>query len=124
MHCQQNVTDSSFVVDSAQIRAARFAAKLSAMKRKEMEEEQQKKNQVEDTEASRKAEKEQRLKNIEAMLFDQLAQDQLEVMKKRGTQKAVSKVWGVYSYHQGVKIGTIHCTFMEVMNESVLPAKT
>ena len=72
-----------FWTDSARMRAARFADRLSAMENGS--------GQFEDTEAGRKMTKEQRLKNIEAMMMDELAQDQLEVMKRRGMEKAVSE---------------------------------
>ena len=65
------------------MRAARFADRLSAMGKGSGE--------FDDTEAGRMMTKEQRLKNIEALLMDELAQDQLEVMKRRGMEKAVSE---------------------------------
>ena len=72
-----------FWTDSARMRAARFADRLSAMENES--------GQFEDMEDGRKVTKEQRLKNIEAMLMDELAQEQLEVMKRRGLEKAVSE---------------------------------
>lgn len=43
-----------------------------------------------DEETRRKAEKEDRLRKIEAKMFEELAKDHLEVLQQRNREKAVS----------------------------------
>ena len=68
--------------DTAQIRAAIMAAKQAEMERR--------KYAGMDEETRRKAEKEDRLRKIEAKMFEELAKDHLEVLQQRNREKAVS----------------------------------